>query len=369
MTQSAAQAAPNARDDSFDHLVYLRVFEGCNLHCEHCFIPANPKTMKLSDFDCIGERLRTFATPGQRILFQWHGGEPTALGAHYLSEALERLHRGATEFSLSHGIQTNLMTYDEGWARVFAQYFDSSIGVSWDPEIRLLRRGRPETNAEYEAGFWANLQRLVRDGIEPYLVVTGTRVFFQKFRDPFEFFSMMEERGIRRAHIERLTPTGYARESWGRIGLTNAENSRHMARFARAYRAYTQRDRAGKQPFSLSPFDGLIESVARLRAGEAGGYGCLSGDCDSRFHTIDANGYKFGCTALNSEYDNARFSGTPIQIVDLTDARERRQLDCRTCRYKPICSSGCMATPRQDQSGECAGGSQVFSAIEQMLDG
>lgn len=26
----------------FDHLVYLRIHEGCNLWCEHCYIPANP---------------------------------------------------------------------------------------------------------------------------------------------------------------------------------------------------------------------------------------------------------------------------------------------------------------------------------------
>ena len=42
---------------AFDHLVYLRVFEGCNLHCEHCFIPSNPKRMTMDDLKAVPEKV------------------------------------------------------------------------------------------------------------------------------------------------------------------------------------------------------------------------------------------------------------------------------------------------------------------------
>ena len=36
-------------DFKFDHMLYMRLFEGCNVFCEHCFIPNNPKKMNLSN--------------------------------------------------------------------------------------------------------------------------------------------------------------------------------------------------------------------------------------------------------------------------------------------------------------------------------
>lgn len=357
----------SAGDESFDHLVYIRLFEGCNLHCEHCFIPANPKKMSLAQFDAVGGIVSGFARPGQRILFQWHGGEPTALGSKHFLEALSRVNDGCSDFDVSHGIQTNLINYDREWGEIFSEHFPGGVGVSWDPGIRLMRRGDTASNAQYETLFWANLDRLIADGISPYLIATSTRIFFDRFKNPFDFFRLMEARGVKKGHIERLTRTGYARDSWDKIGLSNAEYSRHMTRFASAYRLYQAEERRSEQPFALSPFDGLFSAVERLHKGQTGGYGCLSGACDSKFHTIDANGYKFGCTALTSEYDNSRFSGVPIQVVNLVEARTVRQADCKGCRYKPICSSGCMASDKMDSSGECSGGQRLFKAIDRFL--
>lgn len=355
----------NASPDAFDYLVYLRIFEGCNLHCEHCFIPANPKKMTINQIENVPSEILKFAHEGSRILIQWHGGEPTALGSKWFSEAIEAINKGPFEFT--HGIQTNLMNYNDSWKDIFVKYFDSSVGVSWDPLIRLMKRGVPESNADYEIKFWDQINRLVNDGISPYLVVTGTKIFFEKFKNPFTFFSMMEEKGIPNAHIERLTKTGYARESWNRIGVNNKEWSDYMSRFARAYAIYSNKTRQGIQEFNLSPFDGINESVDRLLAGLSGGYGCLSGSCDTRFHTFDASGYKSGCTALNSEDDNKNSSEVQVvQFFDFKAVRKLRQVDCASCEFKPICSSGCLASEKMDVSGECSGGFGLFSTIKEL---
>lgn len=355
---------------AFDHLVYVRVFEGCNLHCEHCFIPKNPKRMDHDAVAGVADHLRKFAKPGQNILIQWHGGEPTMFGAEWMDEAIRRLEAAGPEFAFSHGIQTNLMTYSPAWGKLFRERFAAGLGVSWDPGIRLLARGRPETNAAYEEKFWDNLGKLVSDGLDPYVVMTATRVFFETFKNPLSLFEMLVSKGIRKAHIERLTETGYARDNWARIGVDNASYSAGMARILRAYSVWKSTRDEFDPPLMISPFDGLISSAQTLADGTAkGGYGCWSGACDTRFHTIDGTGYKRGCTALTSETDNKAARA----VLDLTKGFEgvrgaRRLVNCKECRFRTICSSGCLAVSMDDGSGECSGGRGLFEAAAAIVN-
>src|SRR5690606_30019336 len=158
--------------DDFDHLVYVRLFEGCNLACQHCFIPANPKKMSDEQLRNLPLEFSRFASPGQRILIQWHGGEPTMLGHQVILNAIEHWRATYPQYEFSFGIQTNLMTYDRDWKQLYEKHFNGNVGISWDPEIRLLRKGKPESNAEFEERFWPKVDELVADGLNPYLVVT-----------------------------------------------------------------------------------------------------------------------------------------------------------------------------------------------------
>lgn len=354
--------------EDFDHLVYVRIFEGCNLACEHCFIPANPKKMTEQQLLNLPSEFTRFAKPGQKILIQWHGGEPTMLGPDILRDSMAHWIKAYPEYRFSFGIQTNLMTYNEDWKQLYLDYFNGHIGVSWDAKIRLMRKGKKESNAEFEEKFWSNLNQLVSDGISPYLVVTGTKIFFEMFKNPYDFFELMKETGIQSGHIERLTKTGVAREHWGEIGCTNAEHSHYMLKFARAYFSYLKMPHSpDSPPIHLSPFDGLKASLERLEAGEAGGSGCLSGICDTRFHTFDANGYKKGCTAVTSESDNKNSGVQVVQILDYRLARKLRQNSCTGCDFLPICSSGCLASEKWDDSGECSGGKILFKGAQKLI--
>lgn len=354
----------------FDHLVYLRIFEGCNLRCEHCFIPSNPKKMDMEQVRQIPELVSKFAKKGSTILLQWHGGEPTLFGPEWMQEAIESVENN-TDFVWRHGIQTNLLSYSQEWRDIYKKYFRSEVGVSWDPKIRIFNGGGPESNKEFESRFWVNFRHLLDDGLDPYLVVTGTKVFFETFKNPVDFFEMCRERGIRRAHIERLTETGYARINWDRIGVNNAEYSKYMARFARAYEAWNRNtiEQYGDRLLFLSPFDGLMETVEKLISGGEMGYGCWSGHCDTRFHTIDQNGYKRGCTAVTSEIDNKNANKKLIlDLNHLPSEREKRQIyNCASCNFRPICSSGCLAIDFDDGSGECSGGYKFFAAMKDVV--
>jgi len=354
--------------DLYDALVYLRIFEGCNLHCDHCFIPNNPKKMSDEMIGGIPKILNDIVGDKGRVLLQWHGGEPTALGKDYIEKALKTIEENKGGMSITHGIQTNLWNYDSSWSNLYKKYFDSSVGVSWDYKIRKDRK--TWDNDVFEDKFWKQIELLVSDGLEPYLVVTSTKLFFERYKNPIELFEFLESKGIYRLHIERLTKVGYARDNWDKIGITNMEYSRYMSRFYLAYKAHLKNNENNDAKIiRISPFDGIEDSVKSLNEGKSGGYGCLSGACDSRYHTIDANGYKKGCTALNSEEDNKRVT-SDVQVLkffDLKEERKVRQLTCEGCSFIPICSSGCLATDKFDDSLECSGSKELFKTIDKLI--
>jgi radical SAM protein with 4Fe4S-binding SPASM domain len=358
-------------DIDFEHLFYLRIFEGCNLHCEHCYIPSNPKKMTHEQFTQVPEVMLSKIPEDSRVYIQWHGGEPTALGRDYLEKAILAVEEAAAgRLQIRHGIQTNLISFDESWVDFYRKYFDGKVGVSWDYQIRLMRKGKPRTNAEYEKIFWDKMNQLVAAGLKPYVVTTATRVFFERFKSPYEFFDLMLSHGVIHVHLERVTKTGYARENWKELGISNREYSDYMARFAKFY--YMHRKNEGEEAIHLSPFDGLFDTVSKLIVEKLDhGYGCWSDKCDSNFHTIDANGYKAGCTAINSEYDNRYFEKKGGEVVihfsNIQKARQTRIDSCGECEFSSICNTGCMVVDKFDVTDECSGGSRLFAAVKNLI--
>ncbi len=350
------------RDDNFDHLIYMRVYEGCNLHCKHCFIPANPKKMTIDTVKSVSENIRKFAKKGQILLFQWHGGEPTAIGIRFMREALEIINKDLSDdFVVKHGIQTNLISYNEKWKDLYLKYFKGKIGISWDPEIRLMKKGVQESNVEYEKIFWENVKKLKSDGIEPYLVITGTKPFFESFRNPNVFFNMLLAKGIKKTHIEKLTKTGNAIDNWDNIGLSYKEYSKYMSKMMRSYAGL----RNNNNEIFISPFDGYLESVQSMGTAKPIGYGCNSGKCDTAFHTVDSTGYIAGCTALTTN-EQSKKSGV-VEFTGLRTRRDEKTRSCFNCKYKTICNSGCATEITFDTSGECSGGYLIYEQAEKII--
>lgn len=403
----------------YDHMVYIRLFEGCNLACEHCFIPSNPKKIEKDFYQNMGltkTLIQEASIPeNSKLYLQWHGGEPTLLGPDYLEQAILEVEKD-TRFKYQHGIQTNLINFSDNpdkWADIYHKYFNSDIGISWDAKIRHIKRKEQteETNQQFEEKFWSNVDLAQSYDLNLYLVVTVTKIFFETFRNPFDFFTMMKEHNIHALNFERVTNTGSARTHWSKLGLTNKEYSHYMSKFFKAYILFKENN--PDYLLNISPFDGLLESMLRLykmngklpdmekisvennfsqTVAKANvwdvlsfknqGYGCWSGQCDTKFHTIDSNGYKHGCTALTSEQDNSNrelkkeLTGKKIiwlgssqveQKHNILETRKNRQEACLSCNYLKICSSGCLAVEKFDESMECSGAKKLFETIDLMV--
>jgi radical SAM protein with 4Fe4S-binding SPASM domain len=354
-----------ATKTEFDHLVHVRVLEGCDLRCDHCFIPANPKRMRAEDFALIPSRLARVIPKGARVRLQWHGGEPTLLGSAFLSDAIDAIEGDDRGFVLSHGIQTNLMRWDDEWRKLFVERFDGEIGVSWDPGMRKSEALSPE---ETEGILLRNVEAAVAAGLRVHVTSTLSKPLLAAFPDPSRWFLELGRMGVSGAHLESMTKTGAARAAWERIGLDNAARAKALSRFLRAYALL--RGNGSPIPF-CSPFDGILSSALALADGKAKGTGCgsgcWSGGCDSRFHTIDADGYRPGCTAITAEDGNPRAGKTILRLLDIAEEREKRTISCLDCEFRPICSSGCLAGDMDDGSGECAGGRALFETAKKIV--
>ncbi len=354
---------------NYDHLFYLRVTEACNLTCDHCFIPKNAKKMDSKDFEHnVLSHIHQHSKAGDTILIQFHGGEPTLFGKGRVVEYCEKLSADKSRRYLF-SIQTNLVNFDEEWAEIYKKYFNGEVGVSWDYEIRRLKG----SNDDFEAIFWDKLRLARQCGLTINLVITTTKPFFDwMLGQATEFFDKLVEIGVNDVQLERITKVGWARDNWARIGVSNEEYSLYMSILYQMHKDYIVNT---KSYLPISPLSELEQTIKRyVETGEvdAGRTGCSSGVCDSRFHTIDANGYKVGCTALNSESDNSRANNSEVAIrffstEEILKVRESRTVDCATCEHQAYCNSGCISIAKVDASGECSGSKKLLNSIKRNI--
>ena len=85
-------------DSSFDYLIYLRLTEACNLYCSHCFIPSNPKSISFIGLEESIKQLKFKIPSMSKVMFQFHGGEPTLKGIDFLSMVIQKIKKILQKF-------------------------------------------------------------------------------------------------------------------------------------------------------------------------------------------------------------------------------------------------------------------------------
>ena len=127
----------------------------CNLDCQYCYylekerLYPESRPVRMPD-DLLEHYIvqQIAVTPGDEILFSWHGGEPTILGLDYFKRIVElqRAHRPAGK-RISNSIQTNGVLLTEEWCDFFAaERFGVGLSVDGPRALhdvyRLAKDGR-----------------------------------------------------------------------------------------------------------------------------------------------------------------------------------------------------------------------------------
>lgn len=335
----------------FDHLFYIRLTEACNMDCSHCFIPANPKKMSINDCYAIPDVIKKTIKNDKRIILQWHGGEPTIFGFNRFKRVLQFVNEQLDGIYITNSIQTNIVNFNESWGELYRDYFNSRIGVSWDYKLREIRNG------DFDKTFIEKVKLAHKCGLNIDLTITVASPFYYwVMSNPSEFFDFLDEVKPSSVHLEKITKTGRALENWDVVGITNKQYSEVLTLIY----IYSSNWIKGRNDWFMgfSPLSDIEGDLLSLTNGkELQLRGCNSGICDSRFHTIDANGYKFGCTALTTDEISSK-SGLGLQIITtetLLKVRAERIKSCLGCDFEKICNSGCITSTKIDESNECNG--------------
>ena len=315
-------------------VIYIKTTEKCNLSCKHCFVPHINNKMNEETFEKILNQMKKFEN--EKLTIIWHGGEPTLIGKELFSKYNERLFQEIDNSLIDNHIQTNLLTYDDEWDKIYKKYYNNFIGISYDFGIRFYGNTRSK-----EEIFWKNLEKVKENKTEFNLIITVTKQVIEF--GAVNFFNWILEKGLKNVHLERLTKSGYAINSWDEIGFTNKEYSDFMTNLFDLYMNYYIHNK-NNYYIHISPFESLMSNVYQNKS-----YSC-AGSCSS-FFTFEPDGTVKGCTSTGKYLGEISEDIKSLALKNFYDKKK-----CTTCEFKKVCNSGCsVMTEIFDESGECIG--------------
>lgn len=145
------------------HVVAKPLGSQCNLECMYCYylhkddLLSNAPTGRISD-EVLEEFIRQYIT-GQdvdRIVFNWHGGEPALLGVDFYRKVVELQKKYAGTKHVENDFQTNGVLFDEAWCKFFKEN-KFTVGLSIDGPrhlhdmFRVSKGGQPTFDRVFRA--------------------------------------------------------------------------------------------------------------------------------------------------------------------------------------------------------------------------
>ncbi len=120
----------------------------CNLNCSYCYFLKKENLYPRSNFRMSDEVLENFtrqyiqAQEVPQVTFAWQGGEPTLMGLHFFTKAVEfQAKYSIPGLKIENTIQTNGTLLDDAWCDFFKdQNFLVGISIDGLPELHNVYR-------------------------------------------------------------------------------------------------------------------------------------------------------------------------------------------------------------------------------------
>ncbi len=332
------------------NVVYIRVVQGCNLNCTHCFTMGDRDPIKLTELSLIERYLKAIKknVDPNKITFYIHGGETFLAPLPYLksvNDIIRRIFKGK-RFDIIP--QTNL-TFKVG--QEFVDFvrteYNNNIGVSWDADIRYIHNRQ-------EQRFFKNVKFLLSEGVRTNISITVQRHLLK--HDPIEVVNKFE--GVESIDFELLTTFD---EKTRDLKVKNDEWSVWYDKVVEHYQTQTV-------SWCLPQVDLFVKSFTSGTI-----FDCKCNCCDKRTFTLNPNGTVGFCPdktyveplftvdALESRWEEVEEKAIEVVVKKIADSHLSTL--CTTCEHYDFCGGNC-ESDLFDDTGECPLSRKVLSRIK-----
>ena len=340
----------------------------CNLDCSYCFYldrAADPyeslprRRMTDETLERLVETYLFYSYPQSTFVFQ--GGEPTLAGPAFFERLSElQQQHGRSGQIVSNSIQTNGITLDGRWCKLFREY-NWLIGLSLDgPEAmhdlyRIDKQGK---------GTWRQVMRgmdtLRKHGVDFNILCVLSQANVDKPRELYQFFRTL---GVE--HIQFIPLAEFASDD---TPLPSSITPTQYGHFLTETFNLWWPDRAKVR---IRFFDNILEALAGQKPSTC----TMHESCDS-YAVVEYNGDVYPCDFFveRSWKLGNLHSQSWVEIAgQLTRAnfaakKSIAHPECQACEYSHICYGGCPkfrhgpAGKFEDLDYFCASYKAIFSA-------
>ena len=160
-----------------DVTIFVRVQQGCNLNCTHCFTLGNEDKVQTTPFEYVDQFLTAIKAnvdPTRGTIYL-HGGETFLAKMSYLRQVTARIKELYPSEDFKIIPQTNLVfKIGDEFIDFIKTHCNGHIGVSWDAKIRFGSI-KTENQVRQEKLYFANLKKLLDAGVKVHISITAQR--------------------------------------------------------------------------------------------------------------------------------------------------------------------------------------------------
>lgn len=340
-------------------VIFVRVQQGCNLNCTHCFTLGNQDRVLTTPYAYVDRFLSAISRnvqPHQGTIYL-HGGETFLAKMSYLRQVVARIRELYPSPNFKIIPQTNLVfKLTDEFMDFVLNHCDGHLGVSWDYKIRFGSI-RSEHEQRQEALFFTNLRKLIDAGVGVNMSITAQRHLLEL--DPLKLVAMFE--GVKSIDFELLTT----------FDAKTHDLKPNLAKWSAWLDRLVEHYQHNEVSWCLPQIDLITQAIERGVI-----YNCKCNCCDRRTFTLNPDGTTGFCpdnsyTHPVSHVDemDANWPGFAAKAHEAFIARlaSLSTENCYSCEHYAQCGGNC-EDMFFDDSGECPLSKKVFSRIKQNKD-
>ena len=327
-----------------DYNIYIKLTNGCNLQCKHCYneIMKNHTSMSQETLETVILWIKNFRKdhPEDDINMSLHGGEPMLYDLDKIILLIDSL----SNLNLKWCVTTNLMyEITDKHISIFKNMkpFDKNpmIMTSYD-------FGDTRFDSDDKIELWKkNVGILKAAGIDIQPIICLTKYVIKNIK-PQQVYDFISQMGLHNFNFERITETGRAS-----VFNVRPDNNDLNDWLFEAYKIYE----------NLECYCPLFESITMSLKGIF--LGCRARQCMEKVITINPDGTIGGCPNTadkvytdidgNENYQNKK--------CDLVCQERNPNEKCLVCPYYKWCKGDCFQL-KWDETG-CPGPQKIYEYL------